>query len=167
MRISESSTFDCHKSLCSVFPLFLIHFGHNLLRWEFKNRYSTKSASVTKKYISDHIYLSIHLYQLMILLRRIWLPEFIHNDHCSPKMRILWHNANLLNLIRPWIWLALTLSYNIQQKGDISPQTDPAQQGKVLGSKKCATRALRLSLGIAIPKYCKTEVRSMCSSKNA
>ena len=48
--VSVSSHFSCKKaSLQCVFPVFLVVFGHDLLYWEFKNRYSKKPVYVTKK----------------------------------------------------------------------------------------------------------------------
>ena len=106
-------------SLQCVFPVFSVVFGHDLLYWEFKNRYSKKPVYVTKRDISDHIYKLIHISLCMILLLRIWLREFIKNDHFETKMRILWHNANSVELLNPendWPWHCPTTNQRAKKR---------------------------------------------------
>ena len=96
----------------SCFPVFLVVFGHNLLYWEFKNRYmySKKPVSVTKKDISDHIY------QLIYISLWFYCSGFgCQNSSKMTTFRTLWHNAYLLELFNLFKWLALTLPYNISK----------------------------------------------------
>ena len=92
--------------LQSVFPVFLLVFGHNLQYWEFKNRYSKKLVYVTIIDISDHIYQLIYI-SLWFYCSGFGCQISSKMTAFRPKMWILWHNANSLELIHPendWPW---------------------------------------------------------------
>ena len=108
------------KPLCSVFSL--CSFGHNLLYWEFKSRYLKNPVYVTKKDISDHIYQLIYI-SLWFYCSGFGCQNSSKMTTFRPKMRILWHNANSLELLNPendWPWHSPT-TYPKAKKGDISP----------------------------------------------
>ena len=109
-------------SLHWVFPVFLVVFAHNLLYWEFKNRYSKKPVSVTKKDISDHIYQLIYI-SLWFYCSGLGCQNLSKMTIFRPKMRILWHNADSLELLNPkndWPWHCPT-TYLKAKNGNISP----------------------------------------------
>ena len=102
--VSVSSHFGCQKSLSAV--CFSCVFGHNLLYWVIKNRYSKKPAYVTKKYISDHTYKLISI-SLWFYCSGFGCENSSKMIFFRPKMRILCHKANLLELLNPenvWPW---------------------------------------------------------------
>ena len=61
-----------------------------------------------------------HFKQPMILRLRIWLWEFIKNGHFSTKNENSMTQRFFAGTIKPWKWLALTMSYDItkSQKKD-------------------------------------------------
>ena len=134
LTISLSAKIHMHACVCIskfwlpknlhvvFFPVFLVVFGHNLLYWEFKNRYSKKPVYVTKKDISDHIYQLIYI-SLWFYCSGFGCQNSSKMTTFRPKMRILWHNANSLELLNPendWPWHCPT-TYPKAKKGDISP----------------------------------------------
>ena len=108
--------------LQASFAKFLVDLRHFWQYVEFEDRYSKKPVSVTKKDINDHIYQLIHSSQ--------WFygSGFVCQNSSKMtnfrlKMRILWHNANLDELLNPengWPWHCPT-TYLKAEKGDISP----------------------------------------------
>ena len=83
----------------------LVGFGHNLLYWEFENRYSKKPLSITKQDISDHIYLLIYI-SLWFYSSWFGCNNLSEKATLRPKMWIVWHNANSLefNSENGWPW---------------------------------------------------------------
>ena len=101
--VSVSSHFGSQKNLCAV---FLVVFRHKLLYCEFKNRYSKKPVSVTKKDISDHIYCLIYI-SIWFYCSGFGCQNPAQRTTLRPKVRILWHDANSLELLNPenyWPW---------------------------------------------------------------
>ena len=104
------------------FSCFLVVFGHNLLYWKFKNRYSKNPVSVTYKDINDHIYQLINT-NLWFYCSGFGSQNSSKMTTFRPKVRVLWHNADLLELLNPendWPWHCPT-KYPKVKKGDVSP----------------------------------------------
>ena len=132
-KVSSKITF-----LQSIFAAFLVVLGPFWLYEEFGDRYRKKPVSVTKKDISDYNYWSIYN-SLWFYGSGFGCKNSLKMATFRPKMRILWHNAVLLELLNPenhrttaqslvspwlvsavvlllcWKWLALTMYYNISK----------------------------------------------------
>ena len=79
---------------------FGIYWTLSAIYWEFKNIYSKKPLSVARKTILVH---SNHLIYTSLLFYGSWFGCQISSqmNTLNSKMRILWHNANLLELLNP------------------------------------------------------------------
>ena len=57
----------------------------------------------------------------MVLPLKIWLQQFVKNGHFLTKIDNSMTQRFLARTIKPWEWLALTMSYNISesQKGEM------------------------------------------------
>ena len=115
-------TLLCVSESC-VFPVFLAVFGRNLLYWEFKKMiYSKKPVYVTKLILVTTLitsFISAYDSTAQDLAARI------HQKMTTfkPLMRILWHNANSLELLNPendWPWHCST-TYPKAKKATYSP----------------------------------------------
>ena len=80
VSVSVSFNFGCQNNLFqAIFATFLIVLRHFWKYVKFEDRYCKKLVSVTKK-ISVTTFIN-SIYQPIILRLRIWLSQFIKNDH--------------------------------------------------------------------------------------
>ena len=100
VSVSVLSKFGCQNILAAVcFPVFLAVFGHDLLYWELKNRYlKSPCQSLEKTSLSTVINSLISAYDSTAQDLAARVPQ---KSPFLDQMRVLWHNANLLELVSP------------------------------------------------------------------
>ena len=122
---SVSSISGCRNYFSAVYFSYVFVVMINFWQYvEYEDRYSKTPTSVNRKDVSEHIYQVIHI-SLWFYGSGFGCQNWSKMTTFKLKMRILWHNADLLERINArngWPWHCLT-TYLKAKKGNKSPET--------------------------------------------